>query len=883
MKYLLSAGLILVLPALLLADGPTLKDARQRWLKGNYEEARSLYEEVGKDPKQKVAAAVGASKCFRSQGEYDKALAALDDALKDDPKEVELLAQRADLLYFRGRWDDAEKAANDALKIKDDNFLARWVLAQLYWDRGDLDRADKAYRWFVKTYTDRDNADMPIKDPDDLLLVGLAGVENARWHNLDDQFKFVLDDVYADALKADKDFWLSEYYAGVLLLEKYNRGEGLPALEKALTINPNAAEVLTAKGEAALAKFEVKEAEELADRALKINPNLPDALRLRADLLLAGGDTPAALRELENARKVNPRDEATLARVAACLFLQHKAKDFDAVVAEVEKNDPKAGIFYFELAERMDERRRFDEAEKYYKKSAELRPMLPWPNNSLGILYMRMGREKEARAVLDKAFKADPFNVRVSNTRKVLKHLDDYETLKTEHYEIRFDPKKDRVLAHYAADYLEEIYADLSEKFHYKPQGPILFEIFNSHEMFSGRVVALPDLHTIGACTGRMVAMASPHAKGVVKPFNWARVLRHEMVHIFNLEQSDMQVSHWFTEGLAVTNEGFPRPQQWNQLLLERVPKGELMTLDNIDLGFIRPRSPLDWYMAYCQSQLYVEFMKSKYGPQTVGQVLDAYRDGLETPEAIAKVCKVSKADFEKGYKGYLDDVVKGMKGKPAEKPLTYQELKKAHEDKPNDPDVTARLAEMELRRDKVKARQLAEEVLAKKKNHPVAAVVKARLLLQGGDADGAKSLLQDALDRNDPEPKVLRELGKIYYEGEDYAKAAELFELGRKAEPYNSEWLTELARVYAQTNERDKQIGVLKELVPTDADDLEHRKRLAKMLLESGKPAEAERYAREALEIDVKDAEAQDMLLAALENQQKGEQAAKLRKVLEK
>src|SRR5260370_5915702 len=150
-------------------------------------------------------------------------------------------------------------------------------------------------------------------------------------------------------------------------------------------------------------------------------------------------------------------------------------------------------------------------------------------------------------------------------------------------------------MAKYLAVYLEQIYDDLAEKFHYKPKGPILFEIFNSHEMFSGRVVALPDLHTIGACTGRMVAMASPHAKGVVKPFNWARVLRHEMVHIFNLEQSDMQVSHWFTEGLAVTNEGFPRPQQWNQLLLERVPKGELMNLDNIDPGFIRPRSPLDW------------------------------------------------------------------------------------------------------------------------------------------------------------------------------------------------------------------------------------------------------------------------------------------------
>ena len=73
------------------------------------------------------------------------------------------------------------------------------------------------------------------------------------------------------------------------------------------------------------------------------------------------------------------------------------------------------------------------------------------------------------------------------------------------------------------ADYLEQIYADLSEKFQYEPKGPILIEVFNNHEMFSGRVVALPDLHTVGACTGRMFAMASPNGKGIRKPFNWAQ------------------------------------------------------------------------------------------------------------------------------------------------------------------------------------------------------------------------------------------------------------------------------------------------------------------------------------------------------------------------
>src|SRR5438876_5579900 len=56
------------------ADGPTLKEARQRWLRGNYEEARGKYETLAQDAKQKVPATIGLSRALQSQGEYDKAL-----------------------------------------------------------------------------------------------------------------------------------------------------------------------------------------------------------------------------------------------------------------------------------------------------------------------------------------------------------------------------------------------------------------------------------------------------------------------------------------------------------------------------------------------------------------------------------------------------------------------------------------------------------------------------------------------------------------------------------------------------------------------------------------------------------------------------------------
>jgi tetratricopeptide (TPR) repeat protein len=366
-------------------------------------------------------------------------------------------------------------------------------------------------------------------------------------------------------------------------------------------------------------------------------------------------------------------------------------------------------------------------------------------------------------------------------------------------------------------------------------------------------------------------------------PFNWARVLRHEMVHIFNLEQTHFLVPHWLTEGIAVINEGFPRPQPWNALLLKRVPAGELMNLDNIDLGFMRPRGPDDWSMAYCQSQLYVEYLKLKFGERVVSELLAAYADGLGTDAVLNKVCKVDKANFEKGYREYLDEVIKGIKAKPPEKAMTFSQLRDAVKKEPDNADLKARLAEAYYNRDKAEARKLAKEVLAGKPNHPLASYVQGRLTEAAGDRDEAIKILEGGLDRNSPEPKVLRELVKMYYNSGQFDKAAESAELGRRVEPYERQWLVELARVYSQTNDRTRQIAVLKDLVPTDADDFDNRKRLAKMLLEGDKNDEAEKYARQALEIDFRDKESQDLYEKALRGQGKKEQADKFREIVEK
>jgi len=107
--------------------------------------------------------------------------------------------------------------------------------------------------------------------------------------------------------------------------------------------------------------------------------------------------------------------------------------------------------------------------------------------------------------------------------------------------------------------------------------------------------------------------------------------------------------------------------------------------------------------------------------------------------------------------------------------------------------------------------------------------------------------------------------------------------ERGRKLEPREPAWLIQLARAYNQAGDTGKLIDVLKDLVPTDADDLITRRKLAQLLSEAGRHAEAERYARMALEIDVLDADSQAVLQAALMAQNKNDELAQLRKMLEK
>ena len=849
------------------ADAPPT--ARALLLAGKYEEASEAYDGLAStDP---VAAAIGSARAKAATGKRDEVAAILADATAKHPRSAALHAEAARWRLERGDTAAAEASCSEALRLDAEQLPARFVQAELYRTAGRLDEAKAAYKWFVDYYNAHD-----VADAESLDWIGLAAAEYARWNRLSDQFKFLVNELYPDALKADPAWWPAHYHAGLLYLEKYNEAEASRELKAALALNPNAACVHAALARLAVQNYELGAAQQAVDRALELNPVELEAHLARGDILLANFQAVEAIPVFQEACRLQPASEEAQGRLAAAYgVVDGLPRDLTdtrtgAAIDRAIARNPHCGEFFASLASALDESRKFPAAARFYREAVTRMPQLISPHSELGIVMMRLGEEAEAKRTLDEAFRIDPYNVRVNNMLKVLEVLDGYAVLETEHFVIRFDRVQDEILARYAAEYLEnEVYPELCRKFGFEPTEKSLFEIFHrarntgGHGWFSARMVGLPFVHTVGACAGKIVALASPN--DMPKKFNWARVLKHEFVHVLNLQQTDFSIPHWFTEALAVGSEGYARPQTWNELLAERVPKNQLFNLDTINLGFVRPQSSLDWQMAYCQADLYAQYLTTTYGDDALAKMLSAYRDNLDTPQALQRAFGVGKEDFERGYVAYVRRIAGELSAQPAAAAEPLASLERSHEEHPDDAQLAVRLSMAYLaRRDYARARPLAEAALAEPRARQQAAYVLARLRLLVGENREGLELLEKHLDRDQPDERLLNLLAGLKLKSEDFDEAAALYELGARHNPSDPAWARALARVYLAAGNDVKLAVMLERLAALDPDDLPIRKKLAQLALGGKDFPAAARWAREALYIDVMDVDTHRMLAEA-------------------
>lgn len=801
-------------------------------------------------------------RALAATGKDEQAIALLSDALRKQPAVAALHAELAQLKFRRGDLAGASPAVEAALKLSPDSPHARWLRAEILREQGKLKQAEAAYKWHFDTYNSRD-----IDSAEQLYWIARGVGQYVRWRRLHDAFSTLVNEVYPQVLKLDAKVWQARWAMGRLFMEKYNLAEADRQFVAGIKINPNVAELHAARAELFLLTYDLDNAQASLAAAREINPRLLSVHRLSADLHFANFRPKVAVKVLEDSRKLRPHDEATLGRLGAAYLAidgigtPGPVTRFQKLETDVRSRNPHPGQFYAQLGAALDQLRRYPAAATYWRKAIDVMPQHPRARGQLGMIQMRLGEEDAARKTLDKAFDDDPFNVRVKNTLAVLEVLEEYETIETPHFLIRFDPEQDRVLARAAADYLEhEVFDLVTKQLGYTPKEKTLVEIFSKakntsgHGWFSARMVGLPSVGTVGACAGKMLAIASPSE--MRQKFNWAQVLKHEFVHVVNLQQTDFNIPHWFTEALAVHNEGYPRQPEWNRLLANRLENDKLFNLNTINYGFVRPESDEAWSLAYCQAELYAEFMLDKFGDRALAKMLDGYADRLETDEAVERAFGIKLDNLEQQYLEYVRAVVDALPKSLATKPRTFAELQKIVINKPDDVDAAAEMALAFVRRKSyAEARRWVDKAIKLRPRHQLAAYVRARLHLVVGETGEALALLEARLDRERPQSNALALLAGLTLKSRKYDKAASLYALGAKREPQEIKWPKSLAVVYLQSGDTEKLVTVLEQIALAEPDNFGARKKLAQVYHDKEKYAAAMRWAAEAIHVNASDA----------------------------
>jgi hypothetical protein len=204
---------------------------------------------------------------------------------------------------------------------------------------------------------------------------------------------------------------------------------------------------------------------------------------------------------------------------------------------------------------------------------------------------------------------------------------------------------------------LHTIIATYEKKYRMKLPAPVQVEVYPNHEDFAVGTMGMPGLGALGVTFGEVVAMDSPSAR---KPgeFNWGATLWHEMSHVYILTATNHRVPRWFTEGLAVHEEGEHSPEWSNRVtpeVLIAIREKKLLPLANLDRGFVYPEYPSQVIVSYFQAGSICDFVKMKWGEEKLLEMVHSYAQSLTTPQVVQKDLGLAPEEFDKQYLAWID------------------------------------------------------------------------------------------------------------------------------------------------------------------------------------------------------------------------------------
>ena len=528
-------------------------------------------------------------------------------------KDPDLIA--CDDMYWHGQRLQASQCYRQLLQTS----TATAVKAEAAWALGDLKTANEFFKAAVNT------------SPDDAAI-------RTRWGELyveTYQYQDALD-LFNEALKLDPDNGYANLGAASVLANNFD-AQALAYLQKAM------------QSRAAPAGVRLRSMLLLAHMNMEEN-----SLDKATELLDAAGSLAAqsGLPELE-----------VYALKAALDLL--KGADHSGWISKALAVDPVYGDAYAIPAYFYWITRRYQQAGEYYRKALAIQNDNWQAHMELGINELRFNHVAAAREQLEIAYSGDPYNPKTVNTLRLLDTFDKFDLLpypsepqpdKLPDMLLRLNRSEAGVLTPYVGRLAEAAITTYSKQYHFKLKQPVVIEIYPNHEDFIVRTIGMPGMGLLGVTFGYLLAMDSPSGKAG-EDYHWGSTLWHELAHVFTLESTNHLIPRWFSEGLSVFEEWTTGPIKGIRIpygVYLAIKDNKLLPIADLDKGFIRPTYENQVIVSYMQAGLICDFIDITYGFDKLVAMLQQYKNGADTPQAVEHVLQISPAVFDRQFNQFI-------------------------------------------------------------------------------------------------------------------------------------------------------------------------------------------------------------------------------------
>lgn len=473
---------------------------------------------------------------------------------------------------------------------------------------------------------------------------GYWGLE--QYEQANEQFRIA--NARADSSARDRVRW------GMLLHERFNNKDAADLFQEGLQKDPKSADAYLGLAIVSADGFD-GEAPLYAMKALELNPKLTQAHELLAELALENSDTKTATAQADEALANSPDAMDAMAVHAAVELLADRSPD--DWLGKVRQVNPGYGEAYAVVAHQLELHYRFHDAVTYYRKAIEMDPRLWSARSHLGVALMRLGEQDEPRQQLEMCYNNGYRDAATVNSLRLLDSNKNFVTYKDGASVLLLRKSEAELLQPYFQAELHRILETYEKKYKMKLPAPVQVEVYPDHEDFAVRTMGMPGLGALGVTFGEVVAMDSPSAR---KPgdFNWGSTLWHEMSHVYILTMTNDRVPRWFTEGLAVHEEGEASPEWSNRItpeVLMAMRDKKLLPVAQLDRGFVLPDYPAQVVVSYFQAGSICDFIKERWGAERLLAMAHSFGRMTTTPEAIQQNLGVSAEEFDKQYLQWMD------------------------------------------------------------------------------------------------------------------------------------------------------------------------------------------------------------------------------------